>query len=91
MANGDAFAGLFVGGFLIAAVAQGKSKELIDLSKDSGGFLIWGSSVLITEYVISFPALSEIAPAIRALIFAAAFLVAGPKFFSSIEELKRGF
>lgn len=93
MANGDidAFAGLFVGGFLLAAIAQGKSKDLLELGKDAGGFIVWGGALVLLQAALRIPAIAPLEPVIWSMIILGILLNAGPKFFSAIETFKSEF
>lgn len=62
----DLIAGLIIGGYMVGAVARGKTPDLIALAKRDADFLKWAIALALLFYVRSIPDVSGIATALTA-------------------------
>lgn len=60
----DLIAGLFIGGYMVGAVARGKTPDLIALAKRDADFLKWAIALAVLFYLRSLPDVSGIATAL---------------------------
>ena len=71
----DLIAGLIIGGFMVGAVARGKTADLIALAKRDAGFLKWAIALAALFYIRQLPDINGIATGLTAAALIAFLLL----------------